>query len=30
MKDGTIKYRVVGDRRIIDLKSLRRAVAPLP
>jgi hypothetical protein len=30
MKDGTVKYRMVGDRRIIDIASLRAAVAPLP
>jgi hypothetical protein len=30
MKAGTIKYRMVGDRRIIDIASLRAAVAPLP
>jgi excisionase family DNA binding protein len=29
MQDGTIKFRMVGDRRIVDLKSLRAAVAPL-
>jgi hypothetical protein len=30
MNNGTIKYRVVGDRRIIDIASLRAAIAPLP